>query len=489
MKWQINATELIQKIGIVIGVVLVAILFGLVATTASPLVVTMAVGLVVGSVLIIAPKITITLLIIVGFISGVLASLASQISGKLPWAVALLGFSLFIPVLFSFLSREKKSAPIFIWVAIFFMIYSVMASLLNWESLLQFVAGFKRYFQMYGLMLALAFIPFLTKDIMRWKIILLAIGILQFPFALYELLVLVPQRGGLAAGSQATDVVAGTFGANLEGGSPNSVMVTFLLILFSFIFSQWRTGLLSTSRMLLLGFFLLLPLGFGETKIVIILIPIAWFVLIRHDFIKNPAKYLPVFLSGVFITFLLLYIYVVVMMNSTIQDVWKDTVSYNFQDIGYGTLYLNRTTVLSFWANLQGWHDPIGLLFGNGLGSSFWGDIPGHLGMKFRGYGIDLTTLSTLLWDVGVVGAILFILIFISAWKLANKIYRESDDMRIRADTLAIQAALSMFFILLIYSKDMVNLIGMEIIVSIVLGYLALIYRNHTSFLALGLKA
>ena len=56
--------------------------------------------------------------------------------------------------------------------------------------------------------------------------------------------------------------------------------------------------------------------------------------------------------------------------------------------------YLNRTTVLTFWAEKQGGHDPISLVLGNGLGSShtFAG---GHVAMRYPNHGIGLTAAST----------------------------------------------------------------------------------------------
>lgn len=481
MSRQISLSQILVKFGLGIGFVLFAILFGLIATTANPIILTLAVGMIVGIILLASPKITITLLLSLGLTVGVIASFAGNLFGKLSWAVTLLGFSLFIPAFFSIFTKGKKVNHGFVWLILAFVLYATINSLLNWDSFVQFLAGFKRYFQTYGLIFALAFIPFVKKDIVRWQYLILLIGILQLPFALYELIVLVPARGGLEAGSFATDVVAGTFGANLEGGSPNSIMVTFLLIIFSFIFSRWRNGLVTTKNLTILGFLLMLPLALGETKIVLVMIPLIWFVLIRHDFMKSPVKYLPVLFSGAIVTLLLLYIYVVFVYDSTLAEVWEETMSYNFEDRGYGTLFLNRTTVLTFWANLQGMHDPMGFFFGGGIGSSYLGDVSGNVGLRYPGYGIDLTVVSTILWDLGVVGLLLFLSIFVSAWYLGDKIYRETNSIEIKADILAIQAALILFGVLLNYSRDLVNLIGLEIIFSLVLGYLAYLHRLHVN--------
>lgn len=479
MKARMNPMALLGQIGLLIGIAFFAMIFGLVATTANPMIVVLTIGVVGGIFLIALPKISITLLFSLGLVSGVLVSMIGPLSGKLPWAMALLGMSLLLPALLMMFNKRERKVPWFIWLAFIFMLYAVGSSLLNWSGFAEFVGGFKRYFQVYGLLLALAFLPLTKKDISLWQKVLLGVAVLQLPFALYELIVLVPQRGGLELNSFATDVVAGTFGANMEGGSPNVVMVVFLLIIFSFIFSRWRNGLIDTKWMLGLGFILLLPLGLGETKIAVVMVPMAWFILIRHDAMRSPVKYLPVLAAGALVTLMLLYVYVELIMHSTISEVLEGTISYNFSDGKYGESFLNRTTVLSFWYNQQSLSDPLAFFFGNGIGSSYLGQISGHIGLMFPGYGINLTALSTLLWDLGIVGAIIYIAIFACAWLLANKLYRLTNDTQVKADLLAIQVSIALFVLLIDYSQDMLSLIGLEIIYSCMLGYLAYLYKQH----------
>lgn len=470
---------LVLKVLIAIFVAFSAFVFGLMAVSANPIMIGLAVGLVGGSFLIAAPKFSVYLLLGVGLVMGALISFAGPVFGKLPWGLSLLGMLLFVPVFLAIVMKNHGKIPLFIWLAIIFMGYALVVTFVGWDSFTEALAGFKRYFQAYGLLLALAFLPFAKDDFNKWQKLLLAIALLQFPFALYELLVLVPQRGGLSTASYTTDVVAGTFGANLEGGSPGIIMAVFLLITFAFVFSRLRSGLINTKAAYILSAFLLLPLGMGESKIVVFLLPMVWLSLMRHDIVRAPIKYFPALLAGGLITTIFGYVYVSLIMDSTLSEVVEATISYNFADAGYGMFYLNRTTVLSFWWANQGMHDPMNFFFGNGLGSAFLGQISGHIGMKYPRYGIDLTAASTLLWDLGLIGLILFTAVFISAWKVAGKLFKESNDVSVKADALAIQAAISLFLVLIIYSQDIVNLIALEIIYSFVLGYLAYLYRVH----------
>lgn len=468
----------LANFALVFGAGACAVIFGLLATTANPIMIGLAVGLVGGVFLLTMPKSIIWLVLSLGLSTGALLSLAGPGFDKISWAISMMASLLWLPSLMQLLRRQD--IPLFIWLALIFVVLAIFSSVLEWHSVSQFVTGFKRYFQMYGLLLAFATLAITRLDFDRWLKLLLGIALLQLPFAIYERFVLVPMRGGIEAGGETTDVVAGTLGANLVGGSPNSVMALFVLVAFAFILMRWRTGLLTTWKMALLGLLLLAPLTLGETKIVVAMIPLVGVVLLRKEFIKNPFRYLPIFIGVVFTTIIMAYFYVVILLDSTFSDAIKEMLNYNVGDEGYGSMYLNRTTVVSFWWSLQGLHDPIGFLFGHGLGSSY-GIIgnSGHIAAHYPMYGIGLTTASTLLWDVGVIGFTLYFSMFIVAWREANHLSQHTHDSVIKADLLVIQSTITLLIMFMLYSDSQINLISMEIIMTTVLGYLAVLIRQH----------
>lgn len=466
--------------GTIGALLLISSLFlGVLATTANLVAIGTGLGLLVGAVLLAAPRMVIWIMIALSLTSGVLVSLAGPAYVRLPWALSLLSFTLWPLALFNLL--QQKRVPLFVWLALAFVLLCVAGSAFDWYSLDEFVAGFKRYFQAYGLLFALATLGFSTDDMRRWKKLVLAIAMLQLPFALYEFLVLVPLRGGLNAGSEVLDVVAGTFGANLNGGSPNAEMSAFLLIVLAFLGMRWHAGLLRTRSYLACSLICLIPLGMGETKIVVLLLPLTAFILLRREFFKAPARYMPAVLGFCAITALLGYIYVTVMMRSTLSAVLENIMRYNFEQAGYGLAYLNRSTVLSFWWERHGWHDPLTLLFGHGIGSSYWSPtnlLAGHIGMQFARYSIDLTAVAALLWDVGLVGAMLYLLVIGAAWHAANRLVRHSGEAAVRADALSIQAGLAIVLVFLFYNSSAVNLLAFQVLIATLLGYLAFLYRT-----------
>ncbi|HYN53301.1 MAG TPA: hypothetical protein VES38_01195 [Methylotenera sp.] len=457
-----------------------ALLFGLIAATANPTFIGLAAGLVLGLFLLAAPKKTIGLVIALGLGTPALLDMAEHGFSKALWAISMMALLLWIPGLlnlFDLNSSHKKHIPFFIWIAILFTLYAVITTVFKMHSIGELFGGFKRYFQVFGLMLALATLAITKKDFDQWLKLLLALALLQLPFALFERVILVPMRGGFAElGGAATDVVAGTMGANLTTGSPNSIMVIFVLIAFGFIFSRWKAGVIRTSRMLLLSLILLLPLVLGETKVVVLMLPLMGLVLLRKYIIQNPVKNLPMFFGIMVLTAVFAYIYVYGILESTFAETFAGFLRYNLGSAGYGDLLLNRTTVMSFWWGLHGWHDPVSFLFGHGLGSSY---DAGHIAQRYPNYGINLTTVSTILWDLGLVGLVLYISIFITTWFQVSKVWQRTNNATVKADCLSIQVGIAFTLLFLLYSDSQVNLMVHEIIIAVLLGYAAFLYQQQ----------
>ncbi len=81
-------------------------------------------------------------------------------------------------------------------------------------------------------------------------------------------------------------------------------------------------------------------------------------------------------------------------MQMPLDKVIAKTISYNLYEKSYGGGgFLNRATVLTFWANHQGAHDPVSFMFGNGLGSSHEASC-GHVDSRYPHYTIGLTAAS-----------------------------------------------------------------------------------------------
>lgn len=425
---------------------------------------------------------TISITLVLGLIvSGLLQIFIIDFDKRMIWGVAVLGFIVLLSAMISGRSNiPAVRSPTFVRLASLFILYAVLVSVLNLYSIDEFILAFKRYFQMMGIIFALAWISFDAKAVSFWKKLMVVVACIQLPFALYELLILVPFREGftnIIPGLVPVDVVAGTFGADILGGGANSEMATFLIMVLAFLLSYKKYNLLTNKLLFLVSVLVIPPLLLGETKIVLILLPIMFLLLYRREIVSKMHKALVALALGGLLTVVAGNMYLLAM-GLGFDDFVLNSIGYNIGDIGYGLNELNRKTVLSFWAEKQGFDQPLAFLFGNGLGSSHSATL-GHIAINYPGYGIDLTAISVLLWDVGIVGVILFLSIFVFALKVAGKIERETRDNKIKADTAALKISIVLILINLFFDRSALEVISWQIIFSLAFGYLALIYRNH----------
>jgi hypothetical protein len=358
------------------------------------------------------------------------------------------------------------------------MVYAIGVTIIQWYSFAEFLGGFKRYFQVWGLMFALCWLTTAPEKIKSWRMLMLVLACAQLPFALFELFYVVPKRELMVMslpGIVPIDAVAGTFGTALDSGGANSAMALFLVTMLAFVLARFREKVIGVGKMLLLGALIMAPLFLGETKAVVLWLPLMFMVLYRKELLTRPHYAVLAMLAGLAMTMALVYAYMQVTGTYTFQDMIDQTLDYNVER-GYGGRYLNRTTVISFWAGQQGLHDPVGFLLGNGMGSAHGG---GHVDMKYQFYGIGLTAASTLLWEMGVLGTLLLLAMFTMAWKCASQLYRQSQDSRVRADAMGLQVAIALMGIFLFFRPDQLDIHTFQITFFALLGYLAWLYRQH----------
>ena len=465
----------------------IAIFFGLISVTASPLLISFAVALIVGLAFLTKPEWIIWLVLSLGLlVTGILPLYIHEgLAARGAWSVSILGFFLMFLAFFKIIVSPdiQKNTPTFIWVALFFSIYAVLTTLLQWHSGGEFLGGFKRYFQMWGLIFALCWFAINEKSLRHWRIFILLVALIQLPFAVHQLIVWFPLRESIKSafpGMVPIDVVAGTFGSSITGGGASAEMAVFLIIMLAFLLARHMEKVLATGRLVLLAPIIMAPLFLGETIAVLIMLPLMFMVLYRHKIFVRLRYWLLSLVATTLITLAIGYTYMSLMPDKSSEESIINIIDYNFKEKGYGNLYLNRSTVLTFWAESQKINNPIAFTFGNGLGASHRA-TDGHIAIHYPGYGIGLTAASTLLWDLGILGFALFLSIIFFAWRCANRLIRESISPMVRADAIAIQAALALFTFYLFYRIGVLEILSFQIVFTGLLGYLAWLHNRHLS--------
>lgn len=468
---------------LILGVVgvffLLAIFFGLVAVTASPILIGLSAGLIVGVLLLAKPAWNIWLILSFGLlVAGVLPIWVDFFASKAVWAISILGFMLMASALFKLIATpgSARNTPAFVWAALTFFFYVLISSLAQRHGIGEYLSGVKRYFQVWGLLFALCWLGVDERDIRRWRMFLLLVALVQLPFAMYELIDLVPLRATFGIpGLVPIDVVAGTFGSYLYAGGANAEMATFLIIVLAFLLARRKEKQLSAARLYLLAPLVTAPLFLGETKVVVIMLPLMFLVLYRRELVARPHHALIALMMGTVFTFAAGYTYLNLSKKSMDQQV-ADMFSYE----GYGLLKLNRYTVLTFWAEQQGMNDPVSFVLGNGIGSSVGASLaPGHVAKRFPNYGIGLTGASTLLWETGVFGFGLFLALHVMAWRAAGRLRQRVTEPLVRADLSAIQAVIALFAAYVFYRSSVLDILAFQIVFASVLGYLAWLHRKY----------
>lgn len=465
---------------------LLALLMGLMAGTGNIVLVGGALGLLAVLALMSRPAISIWAILVIPLAMSGFLALGGGLGNKATWLASVLSLILLLPSLVT-LAWERK-APAFIWWALAFMVYAGLVSVAVGVPPKQLLAGFKRYFQGHGLMFALAVLTFSGALIAKWRRFFTLLAFAQLPMCLFQLLVLVPLRGGLAAGGEATDVVAGTFGGSLVGGSNNSDLVLFQLMALGFMMAHFKEGLLKRQGLWWKALVVAAPLAMGESKIVVVMLPLCVAAVHLETLLRNPLRLLWVGGVTAVVTLMLAQVYAQLLMGSNLDDVVLDTIRYNFQEVGYGQYLLNRWTALEFWWASHPFTNPQTWLFGHGLSASYTSLMPadsGQIGARYPGHGIDLTALTALLWDLGVVGLVFWVLVLALAFVNASSLSRHGGSARLRADALGVRASLAMLALYLVYNNSAVNLVTTEVIMAALMGYLAILHRQHVQAPAL----
>ena len=486
-----SATRMFASL-VMTAVVLAAIFFGFLATTGSPIYIAVGVGLVGGAALFARPDLAVWILLIGTLLVNGLVGLTVPQYGKVAWLFSMTGFFLLAASFLKVFEAQRLRQlwiPGFVSALFVLLFYSTITAAFFSDGLAEALVGFKRYYQLFGLVFFLSLLPLAVKSehrIKYWLVAIFILFLLQLPFAIVQRVFLVPLREGLwKQGVVPIDIVSGTFEASLEGGGSSSIMVVFLAIGLAYVLTLLRDRMWPRKRALLAAVVIGAPLFLGETKIALVLLPLVFVLVFSRQIRRSPVTAILTLAVGAGLTLLLAWIYfsLLATQGNTFETQLEKAFAYNFGSVGYYDRYsLNRSSAIVFWWNEHGWENISNMFFGHGVGSSYSGAgslVPGHLSRVYPYMAINLTTLSSLLWDVGLVGASLFGYVFLSAWKHATRLYWQEQDGFVRARLMAIRVSIAANAFTVLYSNSLVAGMSHETILAFTLGYLAWLVRKE----------
>jgi hypothetical protein len=379
----------------------------------------------------------------------------------------------------------KPDNSMLLTCALLFMVCTVCSTMANWHGSAAAAVGLKGFFQVWGIALAIYYLMQDEIDAGRLIKFLLLLGILQIPSVLHQFIFLVPLRTGMIAeahGVEAVDVVAGTFGGQMNAGGRSSSLALLNIICMTILGALWRAKMISRTRVVVLSGIFMFPLLLNEAKIVVVLIPVSLFLLFRDQILRHLFKSLLVACGLVFGLFAMLSIYVMLPGETgDVVDMYNDTVAYNIGNKGYGNLVLNRTTVYPFWYNEHVRNGSVvTMLVGHGPGATNSGSavVNDSLASKrYAGYGIGLTAISALLWEVGILGTGVVLALFYAAYRLGGRLSKRWEGTVHWPLLKAAEIAVPLFAANLIHNNYFVIDLSFQALLMVILGYLLAMSR------------
>ncbi len=475
-----------------VGLALSAALLGVVIANGNILLLLVFVGAICAAALLTTPIILLWIVLIGGLVFSGLAELYIPQLRFIRWAVvvgamALIGIAL-IRLATKPPSRlvkiQKTGISPLAWLALFGVV-AIFSGIINQGLSFDTIIGFKGYFQVWGVAFAMAWFALKHSQANRILTGLIWLAFLQIPFAFHQYLVLVPLRLSneeAQKGIVALDIVVGTFVGNMEGGGGNVILASLQVIAIGIMIGLWRAKIIASgTRVFLLSLVCLLPIALNEAKAVVLFIPIMLAIVFQDALIKRPLQALLASLLVAILMFGLLALYSILpkaagQQSKNLSDFYEEMVAYNVGDKAYGNELLNRTTVYSYWAERHGMDNLPETLIGHGPGATNEDAELMNFSLArnvYPGVGIGLTGISSLLWEVGLIGTFLMIGIYIAAFKRAQDLAAHfSRQTRQYAYLKAVQAGLAVLAVNLLHNNYLLFELGFQTLLMVLLGYI-----------------
>lgn len=464
--------------------IFVALFGGAILAVTDPLVGVLLVTMLLGLAVVIHKEFLLYFCMLIALVVSGLAQLYFPPLSFVRWIVPITASLLlihFIPTIIGGRTGSRSLPWLLRWAILFFFV-AIFSSVLHWRGPFGFVQGAKLYFQLWGLMFGVALIAWRPTVIDGVLKALFVLALIQLPFVLHQYFFIAPEREGLwHLLVVPLDVVSGTMGAERFGSGKNSVLSIFLISVFGVLVTLWREKGIRTWIFIGALPCLLAPLFLNESKFALVLLLVVLGYVFRRDVYQHPLRFLLISIVTALLVAGLLASYSLSFgKGKTITETVQATIDSNTGSRGYATLVLNRVTAVSFWASQHGIDDLPGTLIGHGLGAShessesvLASSATTLADRRFRGYGIGLTGISSILWDTGIIGLIAVASIFASAFFSAGRLTRfyAFDSWR-RGVFEGLQAVVLAAGLMLFHSNYFVVDPSLQSLIYFVFGYI-----------------
>jgi hypothetical protein len=285
------------------------------------------------------------------------------------------------------------------------------------------------------------------------------------------------------------DIVAGTFGANLEGGGANAVLNAFLMIVLAGVLAARQLDQISTRKTILLALPLLFPVMVNMAKVSVLYFVAMFLVLYGKDLMERPLRFLAAALSGALVLAAMLTAYTLNAPSTARVESWQDlvrfTYEYNFANEEVSG-ELSRFGAVKFWWERHGVDNLEETLLGHGVGYTRVADTDADFRQTVRaivgGIPVDIdlnkkigySAVAALLWETGVAGLLCIFGLLAAAFRAAGRLEIAYADFPERVATFrAIRAGCAIIFITLWHKNVFVFDVAYQTLVMLLIGLVA----------------
>ena len=403
--------------------------------------------------------------------------------GAIRWGVSLVSYALLIRALGELLLGKSKprGTPPFFWcfVALLFVISLSTAMNQRWTETL--VAS-KNFFEFWSIPVSLYYFPFKKKIS---KVVLescIWIAVLAVPICIVQYKYFPSIFPG--------DSVTGTFGGTMMGGGPNAAFSIFCTFVIGLLLARASAGLISKFRAVLMSIWLMIPILLANAKAVFLFLIILFIDLFWSNFKKNTAVSIMFVFTGVFV--------------AGAVGVYHYKNAYKYNQMGYQPKtfeeYLNRSlssvtsknkskygsrigSIYLWFDNHSIFRNPAELFIGHGIGSAKYSGVKrGHVAEKMVSkYGIiGNHVVSRLLWDIGLIGLFIYLLLFILAYYESGRIIKQNRvDAKNLIDLKIVKLTMVFFILTTPYQLSLLNIQAFNAFSMFMIGLIAFWSRAY----------
>lgn len=371
-------------------------------------------------------------------------------------------------------TRPSFGATVICVCAVLYLAFFFFSLSIGRGTVPQIVSVIRFSLPMFGVLLAMYCFEFTESRLRKLWTLLLLVIVLQVPVVLYQHFFTMSVDGW--------DSVVGTFG---YGMSP--VLVMFAIAGITYALSCWMRGLIKGWWMALVVCAGLADMLLGEVKAVLFWTPLAIILVMRKRILKNVVAFvgygvmIVVFLAATVFAYKAMYWGEEGTSGSTLEEKISRRGGYFFNpyEINQKTGEVSRIASLYIW-----YRDPVPTvlerLIGYGPGSSATSDGTGlgKVAKRYRPLRVNSTALSSMLWDIGILGTACFISMLAAGILTALRFVRRGTappwQLAIADASMVILVVLSTT---LIYNRNLVDETTVQLLAFFCLGSIVQLSR------------